>query len=951
LVVLRRNQFLRRALRTTVDGAKRCLASVRSFVLRSDKPAKSNTNQESQGTVGKQHLLRYHYILLGAILCIGAGVSVGGYWTLRVLDRTRLESDFDIAVATRTAILAKFMEAPQQVASLLQTFVAARDEIDRETFRKYVRDTLKPDSSIKVLGWIPRVTQGNRDAYEQAFTQATNLAGNFTEWTKDGLKGRSLEKVYYPIYCAEPFAVNMGLLEFDLGSNAKCLEAMKRSCESGTATSARLVSSTLGSSDGVPIVTIIGEKNYALFLPVYDKTLVFNTATERNAGLRGFVLVVFEAAAAISGSNNSVGIDVYVSDPTDTDTPVFLSFMRSYPRADWITTWEYYNTPPPGGLRSSQSLKIADRKWTAVCTATPEFVSERRTLQPMVPLIAGPVLTVIFAALTLVVMIRSIKAKQMAAELLCANEWLEKEVKDRLQAEEALLESQKRFSQIAEHAGEWIWEVDINGFFSYCSPAVEGVLGYRVDELVGKRHFWEFFDPDAQPGLKDQFIMSMVHGTHITKLINVNRHRSGRAVVLETGCLPVLDKKNNIVGYRGVNTDVTERKHLEDELRQSRDTLEQRVLERTAELEQANAHLQHAQMELVSSEKMSMLGQLAAGVGHEINTPTGAILNVTADSCDHLRQLAALAGEIGSMPLETHQWFYGIVSDVLGNLTVQSELANRTQRREVEGKLRQAGIEESRRIAEVVVSGGLANKMDDTLLKQLAIKPLLAFLEHVLAMKASVEIAQSSAKKIARIVRAMRFYSRGENSGTCELDTNESIENTLVILQHRIKNLVKVELDLEQSMPMVACGPELSQVWTNLLNNACDAIEMAKLGQVGRIAVTSRLIGGMVAVTVHNAGPAIPQEVIDKIFKPFFTTKPMGVGTGLGLSICANILSKCGGSIEVCNEGDGVTFRVTIPISKPADQPTTAASTSTSADTPQKVLAGVGETAEGASQS
>ena len=199
-------------------------------------------------------------------------------------------------------------------------------------------------------------------------------------------------------------------------------------------------------------------------------------------------------------------------------------------------------------------------------------------------------------------------------------------------------------------------------------------------------------------------------------------------------------------------------------------------------------------------------------------------------------------------------------------------------------------------------------------LRSLTEEPVLVFLEHLTSLKASSEICHASVRKIIRIVKALRYYSRSGEGEMFDIDIDESIDNTVVILQNRIKHVAKLERRYQESLPAVRLGPDISQVWTNLLSNACDAIEGAGGGEMGLIRIATMAEDENLIVEIFNEGRPIPQELTARIFDPFVTTKPIGKGTGLGLSICTGILRKYGGRIEARNDAGGVTFRVSLPL-------------------------------------
>jgi PAS domain S-box-containing protein len=125
--------------------------------------------------------------------------------------------------------------------------------------------------------------------------------------------------------------------------------------------------------------------------------------------------------------------------------------------------------------------------------------------------------------------------------------------------------SEARFNDVAENAEEWIWEVDTNGLYTYASPIVERVLGYAPEEVVGKRHFYDFFHPDDREALKKAALEVFERGERFREFPNRNVHRDGQEVLIHTSGVPIVDESGNLVGYRGTDADVTQRLQAEQE--------------------------------------------------------------------------------------------------------------------------------------------------------------------------------------------------------------------------------------------------------------------------------------------------------------------------------------------------------------------------------------------------
>jgi two-component system NtrC family sensor kinase len=272
------------------------------------------------------------------------------------------------------------------------------------------------------------------------------------------------------------------------------------------------------------------------------------------------------------------------------------------------------------------------------------------------------------------------------------------------------------------------------------------------------------------------------------------------------------------------------------------------------ELAAAYKQLKSTHMQLLQQEKMASIGQLAAGVAHEINNPIGFIksnLGTLGKYVERLREFIETQGEAvgASAPAE---------------------------------------------IAEVVVEARRKLKVD-----------------HVLADLPKL-IAESSegTERVRIIVQNLKSFSRVEEAERQRVDLNLCIESAITISWNELKYKATLVRDFGD-LPPVTCFPQqLNQVFLNLLVNAAHAIESR-----GEIAVRSWREGGIACVAIADTGSGIPAEFRNRIFEPFFTTKKVGKGTGLGLSISYEIVAQHGGTIEVESEpGRGATFTVRLPI-------------------------------------
>jgi signal transduction histidine kinase len=287
----------------------------------------------------------------------------------------------------------------------------------------------------------------------------------------------------------------------------------------------------------------------------------------------------------------------------------------------------------------------------------------------------------------------------------------------------------------------------------------------------------------------------------------------------------------------------------------ARQTLEQRVDERTQELQEALQNLKETQVQLIQTEKMSSLGQLVSGVAHEINNP---------------------------------------INFIQGNLVYVNEYAQELLRLI---DLYQQEYPNLRAVLQDQIDANHLNFIRTDLPK----------------LVASMEMGT---ERIQKIVQSLRNFSRLDEAEVKVANIHEGIDNTLLILNHRLTQGIEV-VKKYGDLPLIPCYPaQLNQVFMNILANAIDALMAEEAQLVKQIVIeTQKVDSQQIRVGIWNNGSRIPYEIRDKLFDPFFTTKPVGQGTGLGLTICYQIIEKHGGKIEVISEpGQGTEFAIVLPL-------------------------------------
>jgi PAS domain S-box-containing protein len=413
------------------------------------------------------------------------------------------------------------------------------------------------------------------------------------------------------------------------------------------------------------------------------------------------------------------------------------------------------------------------------------------------------------------------------------------DVTEEKEAEAAL----SHLAAIIESSEASILSMHLDGTVLTWNPAAERIYGYSLDEVKG-RSVSVIYPADRHQELAG-LLQKLQHGEGIQHIETVGKRKNGETIPVYATYSPLRDASGKITGACAIATDITDRKLLERRLFQA--------------------------------QKLESIGQLAAGIAHEINTPIQYV-------GDNTRFLRDSFGKLQQVCESYHE-----LLAALQRGADPAPFVSRVQ-----------GIVESTRVKHLCAE--IPNAIEDSL---------------------------EGVSRVGNIVRAIKEFSHPGSAEKTPSDLNQAIASTVLVCRNEWRYVAELALDLDPELPPVRCvAGEFNQVILNLIVNAAHAIGDAVAGKPeakGTIGIRTRRVGTWAEIRVRDTGAGIPEAVRPNIFNPFFTTKPVGKGTGQGLAVAhAVIVQKHGGTIDFETEmGAGTTFIIRLPIGTPGNDKST----------------------------
>jgi PAS domain S-box-containing protein len=510
-----------------------------------------------------------------------------------------------------------------------------------------------------------------------------------------------------------------------------------------------------------------------------------------------------------------------------------------------------------------------------------------------------------------------------------------RDITDLKRKENALRESEERFRTLTERTSDWIWEVDRNGIYTYASPKVKDLLGYESDEVIGQTPF-DFMPTDEAQRVSRLFQDIVRSKEPFQGLENTCIHREGRHVTLETSGVPIFDTEGNLLGYRGVDRDITQRIQAEKALRE-RERHYRLLIESIPSVVWVTSQV--GRTVFISSNVTKVYGYtpdeiLAGGEALWFD-------RIHPDDSDRVQEAFRLLFERQvqfnveyRIRRKDEEWIWvhdraNFVEEEAGERYAYGVFSDITERKRAEEEKEnlQVRLQQIQKIEAIgTLAGGIAHDFNNLLMGIQGRASLMTVeldsdhphIEHLQAIEEYI-------KSAANLTKQLLGFARGGKYEVKPIDINEVVQSSAAMFG-RTKKEIGIHTKYCSTSPVVEADQrQIEQVMLNMYVNAWQAMPDG-----GELYLETKIVrlddeycrlhkikpGRYIKASITDTGIGMDETTRQRVFDPFFTTKEKGRGTGLGLASAYGIIKNHGGTITVYSEiGRGTTFNIYLPVS------------------------------------
>ncbi|EPG75184.1 PAS domain S-box protein [Leptospira fainei serovar Hurstbridge str. BUT 6] len=496
----------------------------------------------------------------------------------------------------------------------------------------------------------------------------------------------------------------------------------------------------------------------------------------------------------------------------------------------------------------------------------------------------------------------------------------------RIEMQKSLREKELKFRALFEAAGDAIFLMD-ERLFLECNRKTEEIFGCEKEDIIG--HSPVDFSPEFQPDgtlsmekAANKISLAFAGKPQTFEWLHCKKDRTNFDAEVTLNSVTVGGKRL----LQAIVRDISERKKSEEQIRKLNEELEVKVLLRTEQLNASNKYLERTnlnlrstlselkstQAQLVQSEKMAVLGQLIAGIAHEVNTPLGAIISSNEGIQSVFREgWESFLAEYSQFDEIEKKLWRSLFSK--GSILPEfyDSLEERRKRKAIRDRLKASGFSKTDSLSDDLAELGIHIEDLPDIIKDVPKERfhfVVANAVHLSGIFRQSNVIREAAYKASQVIRALKTYVYQDHAGVTMVNVPEQLDLVLTLYYNKLKHGVEIVRKFYEPSMAYGQADQLTQVWANLINNAFQAISYK-----GRLELETQKEGNYLNVLITDNGPGIPPEIQDKIFEPFFTTKAKGEGSGLGLDICKKIVESHRGKIEVESRVGKTTFKVILP--------------------------------------